>query len=176
MSASKLNPSAMARYPPNGQCSLSRRWPGEYSSGAMTTETISLEVDADVARAFCASPAKERRKLELLLNLRRRELIFVPEGGEVGVAGAEFGELGAVCGVLDGLGGRSAAFHDRSSGGQIFGARAVGDFIERFDDGGRFGGGHQIEVPIDVRCFRQRRGEQRIGLRRLSHLESHGLK
>src|SRR5260221_9095907 len=30
------------------------------------------------------------------------ELLFVPEGGEVGVAGAEFGELSAVGGVLHG--------------------------------------------------------------------------
>src|SRR5438874_561694 len=40
----------------------------------MTTATISIEVDADTARAFANAPAEERRKLELLLGLRLREL------------------------------------------------------------------------------------------------------
>jgi hypothetical protein len=37
--------------------------------------TISLRVDHDTARAFSAAPPEERRKLELLLSLRLRELI-----------------------------------------------------------------------------------------------------
>jgi hypothetical protein len=36
--------------------------------------TISLEVDADAAKAFAAATAEDRRKLELLLALRLREL------------------------------------------------------------------------------------------------------
>ena len=41
----------------------------------MSTETISITVDAHAAQSFCgASPEEERRKLELLLRLRLREL------------------------------------------------------------------------------------------------------
>lgn len=40
----------------------------------MSSETISLEIDAETARAFSATSAEERRKLELLLGLRLREL------------------------------------------------------------------------------------------------------
>ena len=40
--------------------------------------TISLHVDHDTARAFSAAPPEERRKLELLLSLRLRELIDQP--------------------------------------------------------------------------------------------------
>jgi len=44
----------------------------------MATATISLEVDAESARAFSAASAEERRKLQLLLNLRLRELTARP--------------------------------------------------------------------------------------------------
>jgi len=44
----------------------------------MPTETISLEVDADAARAYSAASAEERRKLQLLLSLRLRELTSQP--------------------------------------------------------------------------------------------------
>ena len=44
----------------------------------MGTATIALEVDADTARAFSAASAEERRKLELLLGLRLRELTARP--------------------------------------------------------------------------------------------------
>jgi hypothetical protein len=44
----------------------------------MATATISLEVDADSARAFCAASANERRKMQLLLSLRLRELTARP--------------------------------------------------------------------------------------------------
>jgi hypothetical protein len=44
----------------------------------MTTATISIEVDSDAARAFAQAPAEERRKLELLLELRLRELTTGP--------------------------------------------------------------------------------------------------
>jgi hypothetical protein len=40
--------------------------------------SISLQVDPDTARAFSAVTPEERRKLELLLNLRLRELIDQP--------------------------------------------------------------------------------------------------
>ena len=40
----------------------------------MSTETISITVDADVAQSFCEASCEERRKLELLLRLRLREL------------------------------------------------------------------------------------------------------
>ena len=44
----------------------------------MTTETISIEVDAETARVFAAASAEERRKLQLLLGLRLRELTMAP--------------------------------------------------------------------------------------------------
>jgi hypothetical protein len=44
----------------------------------IVTETISLQVDADVARAFAEAPAEQRRKLQLLLSLRLRELTAGP--------------------------------------------------------------------------------------------------
>jgi hypothetical protein len=44
----------------------------------MTTAVISIEVDADVARAFCEASAEERRRLQLLLGVRLRELIASP--------------------------------------------------------------------------------------------------
>jgi hypothetical protein len=40
--------------------------------------TISLEVDADTARAFSADSPDERRKVQLLLRLRLRELTSRP--------------------------------------------------------------------------------------------------
>ena len=43
-------------------------------SPLMATATISIEVDADSARIFAAATAEERRKLEILLGLRLREL------------------------------------------------------------------------------------------------------
>lgn len=44
----------------------------------MPTATISLEVDADAAQAFTQSSAEDRRKLQLLLRLRLRELTAGP--------------------------------------------------------------------------------------------------
>jgi hypothetical protein len=44
----------------------------------METATISIEVDADAARAFREAPAPERRKLEILRSLRLRELTTGP--------------------------------------------------------------------------------------------------
>ena len=44
----------------------------------MATVTISLDVDADAAKAFSAASTTERRKLELLLGLRLRELTSQP--------------------------------------------------------------------------------------------------
>ena len=44
----------------------------------MATATISLEVDANTARAFAAASAEDRRKLQLLLGLRLRELTARP--------------------------------------------------------------------------------------------------
>jgi hypothetical protein len=40
----------------------------------MATATISIEVDAETARAFREAPPEEQRKLQLLLGLRLREL------------------------------------------------------------------------------------------------------
>jgi hypothetical protein len=40
----------------------------------MGTTTISIEVDPETAQAFAEAPAEERRKIELLLSLRLREL------------------------------------------------------------------------------------------------------
>ena len=44
----------------------------------MTTATIPLEVDEDTARTFAAATAADRRKLQLLLRLRLRELTVRP--------------------------------------------------------------------------------------------------
>jgi len=40
----------------------------------MPTATIAIEVDADSARAYLQASTEERRKLQLLLGLRLREL------------------------------------------------------------------------------------------------------
>jgi len=39
----------------------------------MSTEVITLEVDAEAARAFKAAPAEEREKLQLLLGIWLKE-------------------------------------------------------------------------------------------------------
>ena len=44
----------------------------------MATATISVEVDADAARAFSAASPDDRKKIELLLSLRLRELTAHP--------------------------------------------------------------------------------------------------
>ena len=44
----------------------------------MTTATISIEVDPETARAFTEASADQRRKLQLLLSLRLRELTINP--------------------------------------------------------------------------------------------------
>ena len=44
----------------------------------MATATIPLEVDADTAQPFAAASAEDRRKLQLLLRLRLRELTARP--------------------------------------------------------------------------------------------------
>ncbi len=44
----------------------------------METITISIEVDADSARIFSEASIDERRKLQLLLRLRLRELTTGP--------------------------------------------------------------------------------------------------
>jgi hypothetical protein len=41
----------------------------------MTTEEITIRVDADTARAFKSTSAQERQKLELLLILHREKLL-----------------------------------------------------------------------------------------------------
>jgi hypothetical protein len=42
--------------------------------GAMATEIISLQVDADLARLYKSAPANDQSKLQLLTNLWLREL------------------------------------------------------------------------------------------------------
>jgi hypothetical protein len=44
----------------------------------LETSTISIEVDANAARAFREASAEEQRKLQLLLSLRLRELTAGP--------------------------------------------------------------------------------------------------
>jgi hypothetical protein len=44
----------------------------------METATISIEVDTDSARIFSEASFEERRKLQLLLRLRLRELTTAP--------------------------------------------------------------------------------------------------
>lgn len=46
--------------------------------GTMRTETISIKVDAEAARAFQCASDDDRRKLELLLSLRLSELTVRP--------------------------------------------------------------------------------------------------
>ena len=40
----------------------------------MSTESISIPVDSDAARSFFEAPPEDRRKMEILLALRLREL------------------------------------------------------------------------------------------------------
>ncbi len=40
----------------------------------VTLETISIAIDSDVAQTFSQASAEERRKIEILLRLRLREL------------------------------------------------------------------------------------------------------
>jgi len=44
----------------------------------MSTESITINVDADAAPTFAAAPPEDRRKVELLLSLRLRELVQGP--------------------------------------------------------------------------------------------------
>ena len=44
----------------------------------MPSTTISIEVDPETARAFAAATPEDRRKLQLLLRLRLRELTVGP--------------------------------------------------------------------------------------------------
>jgi hypothetical protein len=44
----------------------------------MSTETISITVDTETARSFAAASPEDRRKVELLLRLRLRELTQGP--------------------------------------------------------------------------------------------------
>ena len=44
----------------------------------MATQTIPLEVDSETARAFSEASSEDRRKLQLLLRLRLRELTSRP--------------------------------------------------------------------------------------------------
>jgi len=44
----------------------------------MSTETISITVDAETARSFAEASPQDRRKVELLLRLRLRELTQGP--------------------------------------------------------------------------------------------------
>jgi hypothetical protein len=44
----------------------------------MTTDTISIDVEADAAKAYREAPAEDRRKYDLLLSLRLRELTSAP--------------------------------------------------------------------------------------------------
>ena len=53
-------------------------FPGDARGCGMATATISIEVDADTARTFAAAPVEDRRKLQLLLSLRLRELTSRP--------------------------------------------------------------------------------------------------
>jgi hypothetical protein len=45
------------------------------SVGEACISTISLEVDADTARAYTEASVEEKRKLQLLLSLRLREIV-----------------------------------------------------------------------------------------------------
>lgn len=44
----------------------------------MTTATITLELDADIAKAYATAPAENQKKMRLLLSLWLRELAVAP--------------------------------------------------------------------------------------------------
>lgn len=72
----------------------------------MTTQTISIAVDADSALALSRASAEERRKLELLLSLRLRELVAKPPrslGEIMDQIGAEAEARGLTPQVLESL-------------------------------------------------------------------------
>ncbi len=50
----------------------------EETEGTEFMSTITIEVDSDAARANTAASAAEKRKVQLLLNLRLRELVSQP--------------------------------------------------------------------------------------------------
>ena len=45
----------------------------------MATATISFEADSETAKAYASASAEERRKLDLLLEIRLRELTSQPK-------------------------------------------------------------------------------------------------
>jgi hypothetical protein len=68
----------------------------------MQSATICLEVDADIGRAFAAASAEEQRKLQLLLNLRLRELIARP-ARQLNEIMDEIGHKAESCGLTPGI-------------------------------------------------------------------------
>jgi len=72
----------------------------------MTVQTISINVDADAARSFHAAPPEDRRKVELLLSLRLRELVQRPPRSLRGImdeVGAEAAAKGLTPEILESL-------------------------------------------------------------------------
>jgi len=72
----------------------------------MTVQTISINVDADAARTFAAAPPEDRRKVELLLSLRLRELVQRPARSLRGIMdeiGAEAAAKGLTPETLESL-------------------------------------------------------------------------
>jgi hypothetical protein len=49
-----------------------------YRAETMATGMISIEVDEEAARAFSTASVEERQKMQMLLNLRLRELTIRP--------------------------------------------------------------------------------------------------
>jgi hypothetical protein len=47
----------------------------------MASASISIQVDAEAAKAFSQASEPEKRKLEMLLNMRLRELTLEPKRG-----------------------------------------------------------------------------------------------
>ena len=72
----------------------------------MATSTISIEVDSAAAQAYSAASTEEKRKLQLLLNLRLRELMTGPPRSLKEVMdemGAEAEANGMTSKILDNL-------------------------------------------------------------------------
>jgi hypothetical protein len=44
----------------------------------MTTVALTIQVDADAAQAFVAAPSEDKRKMQLLLSLRLRDMTTAP--------------------------------------------------------------------------------------------------
>ena len=72
----------------------------------MSETTITLPIDAETARAYHAASPEDRKKIQLLLRLRLRELAELPTGSLIEIMddiGAEARARGMTPGILEDL-------------------------------------------------------------------------